>query len=345
MSDQFKHMEPADDGFGFEVSASYADAHEALLCAEIRNAVDAGQSITVLDLACGIGATSVRLAQAGAHVIAIDLNPKTKAILEKSAQSSHIQFVQADIRQLPKFVHEQKFDYILFQRALDCMPGSDGIQMLRHIEKMLKRRGRLYLTVSSPEADYAIGYDGTSKSLKERFDKLSPHFQAMHHFFRPICMWHKAELASVLKRQDWKIVSHYLSKSGSNKVIAGPQHWLEKKITHVTVAITSVAAAWVLAATQLLVSPFSTPENAQNKTVLSANVASAIGNSSYYAVNEIGNDGTEETLIASDATLMDRNKANYLQSSVSRWPMQRREIGNGLAVYYEPRYRPAGYTL
>lgn len=237
-------------GFGHETSAAYMDEHEAHLNASIAMRVKTGEKIRVLDLACGMGKTSLRLAKSGAVVTAIDLNPETPAHIQSGLQTENlpqdrVRVITKDMRQLPEKIPGGPFDYILFQRALDCLPYIEGEKVMRKLSANLKSGGGIYLTVSSPSADYAKDYAGQNKPIKTRFDRLAPEFQMAHHFTQPICMYHPPELRKLAAKSGLRCEQLYLSAAGSNKLIATTQPQISARWI-------GIAAAAIVAFTALI---------------------------------------------------------------------------------------------
>ncbi|MDP9195285.1 MAG: class I SAM-dependent methyltransferase [Pseudomonadota bacterium] len=341
MSESQNEALPAWGGYGHETSTAYMDAHERLLYALIQLAVQQGKTVRALDLACDRGTTSQRLAEAGAHVVAVDLNLETKARLENSER---IEFIQSDIRDLPETVCRQKFDFILFQRALDCIPSPDGIRVLKSIQDMLKPHGKLFMTVSSPEADYAAGYEGRNVPLEKRFHELAPEFQREHHFFQKICMYGKEELLHILRRQDWRVDVAFMSASGSNKIVARkPPWWQTRQIRTMAAAASLVALSWPVSG---IISRSQAPQSPENlpETSSQVDIEDLIENSETFAMTRRNKTGKEIVVLASAPYLHDPDAILNLKETLpSRWRMKETAIefsGQNYTVYYVPRYRP-----
>ena len=66
---------------------------------------------TVLELACGTGRVSIRLAQSGVFVVGLDFSPEMLAVArEKSVNNGNVRWVEADMR---SFKLDESFDLIL----------------------------------------------------------------------------------------------------------------------------------------------------------------------------------------------------------------------------------------
>lgn len=98
----------------------------------------------VLDVGCGIGATSVLIAEkTGARVTGIDLSPKmiekARERADKLGISDQVQYKVGDVLSLD--FNDAAFDVVLFESVLTILPG-DPIQALSEIYRVLKPGGR-----------------------------------------------------------------------------------------------------------------------------------------------------------------------------------------------------------
>jgi SAM-dependent methyltransferase len=121
-----------------------ADHYDAMLepfgDAAIR-ALAVGPHERVLDVGCGTGATTVRLAGAAASVVGVDLSAPMLAIARQraaAASATNVEFVQSDLEAAPP---DATFD-IAFSR-FGVMFFGDPVRAFTHVRAVLVDGGRL----------------------------------------------------------------------------------------------------------------------------------------------------------------------------------------------------------
>jgi 2-polyprenyl-6-hydroxyphenyl methylase/3-demethylubiquinone-9 3-methyltransferase len=130
----------------FDVSAAYHEArHKAalkLLCPK------AGE--VILDAACGDGRLSLKVAEMGAQVVAIDITSKA---FESAAANNHtgIQFIESDLESItesaqdrPAAVHEGQFDKVVSVETLEHVLNPQTV--IRNFFYALKPGGLMVVT-------------------------------------------------------------------------------------------------------------------------------------------------------------------------------------------------------
>ncbi|MEQ1715456.1 MAG: methyltransferase domain-containing protein [Hyphomicrobium sp.] len=97
----------------------------------------------VLDVGCGDGELSVRLAQPGAEVTGVDADLRVLAAARNRAAQAGlaIEFIEGDVRQLP--ISDQTFDIVVAVTVL-CFV-SDPERAISEITRVLKTGGRLII--------------------------------------------------------------------------------------------------------------------------------------------------------------------------------------------------------
>jgi len=121
-------------------SHSVAGVHE-MIAGIVRQRLKPGAK--VLDLACGAGALTLRLQQAGYRLTACDL------IADKLEVRDGIEFVEADLNQDFATKFRGKFDAIVASEIIEHMENPR--HFLREVRKLLKPGGTL--VVSTPNID------------------------------------------------------------------------------------------------------------------------------------------------------------------------------------------------
>lgn len=82
------------------------------------------RSLRVLDVGCGPAEMAIRFAQAGHSVVAVDASVKMIKQARKRAKKADVKidFVRADLRQLPDAVQKHTFDVVLCHSVLEYVP-------------------------------------------------------------------------------------------------------------------------------------------------------------------------------------------------------------------------------
>ncbi len=181
----------------------------------------------VLDLACGAGGQSARMAAVGAHVVGVDIIDMAAAFSETMAHFERLstewggtEFHQLDMTAFPSWFlqkYEGKFDAIVCQRAIHYLPHAQARILLAILKVLLKDDGQLFISCSGLHSELGQGY--AANALGQRFDKLSPQNQDKHAIHHPVCLYSKDEFGQTLELVGWRIVSLFTSPFGNIKAI------------------------------------------------------------------------------------------------------------------------------
>jgi len=109
---------------------------------------------TVLDVACGNGVFSRRLAELGARVVAVDFSEKfvelARARTEEAGYGDAVEYLVADATDEKRMLAlgEERFDAVVCNMALMDMPVIDPL--MRALRRLLEPRGRFVFSVQHP---------------------------------------------------------------------------------------------------------------------------------------------------------------------------------------------------
>lgn len=116
--------------------------------------LDVRQGETVLDVACGNGVFSRRLAEFGASVVATDFSEKfvelARARTERAGYGHAVEYLVADATDEERMLAlgEGRFDATVCNMALMDMPAIDPL--MRVLRRLLKPEGRFVFSVQHP---------------------------------------------------------------------------------------------------------------------------------------------------------------------------------------------------
>ncbi|MDQ0162794.1 class I SAM-dependent methyltransferase [Bacillus alveayuensis] len=102
----------------------------------------------ILDVACGDGYGSWKLAQEGYIVTGTDISQKMIELARKRSEKRNIQFIKADMVQLP--FTDQTFDAIMVINGLEWT--EKPFQALHELKRVLKKDGFLCAAILGPTA-------------------------------------------------------------------------------------------------------------------------------------------------------------------------------------------------
>ncbi|MCX7011242.1 MAG: class I SAM-dependent methyltransferase [Candidatus Sumerlaeota bacterium] len=126
----------------------FADVAEA--AAALERAKPSGD---MLELACGTGLWTQRLAPAAARLTAVDASPETLQINRERVRSDRVEYVQADIF---RWRPDRKYDFVFFGFWLSHVPEARFEGFWRMVGEAVKPGGTVFFVDSAfePESTY-----------------------------------------------------------------------------------------------------------------------------------------------------------------------------------------------
>jgi SAM-dependent methyltransferase len=213
----------AADGYGLDIAVARADA---LDCAALAFAETlAAYRPAALDVGCGHGAMAGRLALCGARAVAIDRAQQAANVARTYAtlggQGQPPRFIQADLREIETLdLPEAPFFVIVCQRMLHYLPYADALTLVRKLNRVLARSGRLYLSASGLRSELGEGYAGAASACEHRWAPLAPAMSEKHHIRAPVCLYTEVDMRTLLKRAGYRVKALYTSDFGNIKAVA-----------------------------------------------------------------------------------------------------------------------------
>ena len=110
----------------------------------------------VLDAGCETGRNSVLLAERGAQVTALEINPKTLAVAASRCREHRVavELVNGSVVKMPFL--EGSFDAVAFQNVVEHLPRSDQPQALREMMRVLRKGGVLFIQTPNKLSPFDI---------------------------------------------------------------------------------------------------------------------------------------------------------------------------------------------
>ncbi len=203
-------------GYGVDVTEHRADDLDKLCLERVRNL----SHPHVWDLGCGAGGQSLRLAQAGASVLAVDgydFSAQFAHLMKENPQlKSPISFVQSDIASFSDKTHSA-VDCVLFQRTIHYLPYQEASKVLKKLASVTK--DSLYISVTGIDSAVGEGYAGKEVAIRDRFFALNAVQAEKFLISQPVCLYTPAEYTALLTESGWKIDQLWESAFGNIKAV------------------------------------------------------------------------------------------------------------------------------
>lgn len=206
------------EGYGVDIASQRADDLD-------QKAVDRIRTLARphgLDLACGQGGQALRMAQAGADMIASDIVDYAELIATQAAKHQvSVTFVQEDMRNLPGRIEESRpFDVIVCQRAIHYLPFWTAADVVRSIHRLLRAGGRLYISASGLRSELGQDYGHADVPVIRRYTTLSRAMVDKHGIHGPVCLYDVDDMRMLLETAEFTVDEIFSSAFGNVKAVA-----------------------------------------------------------------------------------------------------------------------------
>ena len=155
---------------------------------ELRQALDAARpSGRILELACGTGLWTERLAPCAARLTCVDASPEVIALNRQRVGAGHVDYVCAD---LFEWQPPQRYDFVFFGFWLSHVPTGAFIPFWSSVARALAPGGRVFFADSrnhpaSREGGYAAWAPESRPSRSRRRLRDGREFEIVKIFYRP----------------------------------------------------------------------------------------------------------------------------------------------------------------
>jgi SAM-dependent methyltransferase len=175
----------------------------------------------VLDLGSGAGGQSVRMAETGASVLAIDIYDFSEEFAkyrhEKKLIEDNLKFICADMTELQNLVAEQRFSDATIQRTLHYLPYNQALELLTFLRTIVE--DKLFVSVTGMDSAVGENYAGRDLPLEKRFLKLSPAEADIFQIHNPVCLYRQEEFVALLNQSGWQVEEIWQSAFGNLKAV------------------------------------------------------------------------------------------------------------------------------
>ena len=213
------------NGYGIDISMQRIDD----LDAEMLKSVESSKlpNLRAIDLGCGQGGQSLRIALRNCDVTAVDIQDFSKEIaegcMENKISKERIHFIKSDIQQTSVYLAGQ-YNFIYSQRAFHYIDYKDLEKLLKILKQHFveNNESKLFASVSGLETELGENYEDKNKPISNRFCHLDRKIRNKHKILLPVCLYRLAEFEELLVKCKYSIEKIYQSDFGNIKAIAKP---------------------------------------------------------------------------------------------------------------------------
>lgn len=215
--------QPTTSGHGVDIASQRMDDLDQASLEGIKTLVKGGgQPPLVFDLGCGLGAHSVRMAEAGATVMAFDIDDNEEAISRLASDSgvlARVSFARLDIRKGLAPI-QKKPNVIYSQRTLHYLKFDEAVGLLSMLGERGTKHAAFYISASGLDSELGTNYAHAHLPVEERFCELSPEMQEKHAIYGPVCLYRNSDMEILLERAGLFQTLVYSSPFGNIKAMA-----------------------------------------------------------------------------------------------------------------------------
>ncbi len=200
------------------------DELNRLAIEEIGRRARLGNPVSALDCDCGHGGQALRMAQAGAQVLATDREDLRAAVADAARAldvGDRLRFMQTpalcagDTGPLPG----APFDLAICHRSLPGLRYTEAVVFVRRILLMLKTGGKLFLSAYGIHSELSEDYPDREKLVKERFSPLSPGIAERYGIAVPVCLYSERDLFMLMFDAGASVLTTFTTTHGNVKAV------------------------------------------------------------------------------------------------------------------------------
>lgn len=192
-------------GLGLYSGARIKDHLDQMSLAYIEGKSFEGEMPNVVELGCGAGTHTIRMAQMGAHVTAIDLDASNacdllkRVALHNLLDPEQVIFIEKDWRHLEAGDLPQEIDVLFSQRSLSYVAFADLCKIISYCSSKMKTGSSLFISLNGIDSLYGADHPLRDAPLEKRFGPLSDKMQTVLNASEPVCVYRQEEIARVFE--------------------------------------------------------------------------------------------------------------------------------------------------
>ncbi len=204
-------------GKGIDVASKRADDLDKLCLSFISER----ENVRALDIGCGAGGQSARMALAGAQVQAIDEYDFSDSFAQLRTQydlaDTQLHFIQSDIESCVRSAGAMSFDIAVFQRTIHYFSHAVAKQILQNLHAITN--DKLFISVTGIQSAVGEEYLGHDVPITERFFALTEATADTFSIHQPVCLYTEVEFRTLLEETGWNVERLWVSAFGNIKAV------------------------------------------------------------------------------------------------------------------------------
>lgn len=199
------------------------DALEQLAVLDIQKRIRALETPSALDNGCGDGAFGLRLARAGAKVLAVDATQDGSRLVHTASVlglSERLSFMNwntgcGNTTSIPG----APFDLVVCHHHMSTRPYAQAVMTLRELLLNTRIGGRLYISAYGLYSDLGEDYPDDFKQVRERFCPLAPEVANSVGIQQPLCLYSERDLFQLLFEAGASVLRTFTTTHGNVKAV------------------------------------------------------------------------------------------------------------------------------
>jgi len=193
----------------------FAGELEEMARKEIEKRRRLGNEASAMVFGREVGQLALRLADAGARVIA-------EATAEALPAHPGLRTLPFSLAKLPAAdtLPEAPFDIIVGQLAVHSIPYEQAQQALCRLVSLLKIGGKLYLSAYGLHSMLGDHYPDSGKLVEERFAELPPALASLYDLQGPVCLYSERNLITLLFQVGTPVLQSATGALGNIRAVA-----------------------------------------------------------------------------------------------------------------------------
>lgn len=174
-----------------------------------------------VDLGCGLGAHSLRLALLGYEVTLIDLLDRSEFCITANGllHRQALRLVRKDARQVSDLDLPVVVELLYSQRFLHYLRFEEARLVLERIVRRMPPGTKAFLSASGIHSELGEGYPHHQVAVEQRYERLATPMADKHQIYEPVCLYELDDLARLAHRLGLTVERLFASEFGNVKGI------------------------------------------------------------------------------------------------------------------------------